>query len=183
MRCFIALEVPDAVRGRLEEAVAPLRGTHRELRFSAPSTWHVTLAFLGEVAVDADDIVDVCEPAMAAEETTAIALSLGSAGHFRRSVLWVGVDDDPAGAVGELGGRLQRALAEAGLPVDAKPVRPHLTLARPRNRRQKIAPGIVDEIPAVAATWTATDVVLYRSHLGDGPARHEPLARIPLGGS
>ncbi len=182
MRLFVALPVPDAVRSALDDAVAPLRHEHRQLRWTRSSTWHVTLAFLGEVERSAEDVAAVLGEAVAAQPVGPVRLSLGAAGHFRRQVLWIGVDDEPAGAVGLLGGHLQRGLAEAGVPVDAKPVRAHLTLARPRDRRGRIPAAVVDAVPAVEAAWTATDAVLYRSHLGDGPARHEVLARIALDG-
>lgn len=179
MRLFVALDVPDEVVERLAAAVAPVRARHPDLNWSATSSWHVTLAFLGEVEEGRlGEVVRVVGPV--AGEGRRIDLRLGDAGRFGRRVCWLGVVDDPAGEVALLGGRLQAALGEARLPVDAKPVHPHVTLARARGRRGVLPRHLVDDVPRVAGRWTADEVVLYRSHLGDGAPRYEPLHRFPL---
>lgn len=178
MRLFLALAVPEAVRAALDRAVAPLRGRHPELGWTRPEGWHLTVAFLGEVTEPPGEVAEVVRPVVAAHPP--VDLRLGAAGRFGDRVLWVAVIDQPSGAVAALGAALQRALADAGLPVDPKPVRPHLTLAR--RRRRPVTAAVVAEVPEVAAGWRAEEVVLTRSLLGGGrPATYVPLVRLPLG--
>ena len=95
-----------------------------------------------------------------------------------------------AGAVAVLtdpGGRA--AARRCGLPVDTRPYRPHLTLARTLARARDPA---TDLAPLAAALdgfagrpWSASDLHLVRSVLGAGPGRtahHEPVASWPFSG-
>jgi 2'-5' RNA ligase len=54
---------------------------------------------------------------------------------------------------------------------------PHVTVARVMRPEGKAA-SIT--IPAPPDEFTAREAVLYRSHLGRGPARYEALARFTL---
>lgn len=200
MRLFTALEVPDEVTARLDAALTDLRTRHRRLKWTPAHQWHLTVAFIGDVDVDPSAVSD--EPprgpvdgplgsltrvlAEAARQSPAeIRLATGAAGRFGKRVLWLGVEDDPADAVAALGGRAQQGLKDAGLPVDAKQVHPHLTLARSHRRSPPIDDALVAEVPAVGGTWSANELVLFRSvRQGRGqPNRYQPVVRLPLGPS
>lgn len=183
MRLFAALEVPPSVRERLDAAVAPLRERHPGLAWSSRDGWHLTVAFLGEVLTPPADVAAVLAP-VAAGAPALIRLALVAAGRFGRRVLWVGVRDEPAGAVAALGAAAQQALAEADLPVDFKEVRPHLTLARARRRGADVSATLVAAMPTVEGAWAARELLLIRSVSGGHrrPSRYEPLVRLPLGG-
>lgn len=180
MRLFVALEVPGEVRRQVDAAVEPLRRRFPRLRWTRPDAWHLTLAFLGEVdAVVADGLPDVLLPAVA-ETGGPMRLSLAGPDRFGRRVLWLGVDDEPPGAVALLGARVQQVAEAQGIEVDRRPVRAHLTLARARGR-DPVGPAVVDACAPVAASWTVDRAVLFRSELGGGPARYEAPASLPLG--
>ncbi len=183
MRLFVALEVADAVRDRLDAAIAPLRSRHPGLAWTSAEGWHLTLAFLGEVVAEPGDIATLLAPVVAAAPA-GIRLMLAPAGRFGRRVLWMGVHDEPIGAVAALGAAAQQALAEAHLPVALKEVRPHLTLARARSGGAGVPPPLVAATPSVPAAWTARELLLMRSVPGGQhrPNRYEPLVRLPLGG-
>lgn len=184
MRLFAALEVPAAVRDTLEGSVAPLRAGRDDLRWTPPHQWHLTVAFLG--SVDDARVPAVREALSAACGTvpTSVGLSLADAGRFGKRVLWMGVADDPSGAVARLGTAAQEALADAGLPVDDKDVHPHLTLARSRGRHAPpIRSELVEAVPRIDASWTVGELGLFASvQQGHGePNRYEALERLPLG--
>lgn len=183
MRLFVALEVPEAVREPLDAAVAPLRERHTDLAWTPPDGWHLTVAFLGEVFSEPEDIATVLAPVVAAAPA-GIRLTLAKPGHFGRRVLWVGVRDEPLGAVAALGAAAQQALAEADLPVDLKEVRPHLTIAHARARGTGVPAPLATAVPTVQADWTARELLLIRSAPGGHrrPNRYEPLVRLPLNG-
>jgi len=47
---FVALPLPEAVKDDLAEFLEPRQEAGPALRWTLPTQWHVTLAFLGEVA-------------------------------------------------------------------------------------------------------------------------------------
>lgn len=180
MRLFVGLGVPDDVTDGIEAALGEVREAHPDLNWTTPASWHVTLAFIGDVD-DADR--EAVEAAVGEGVERAgvgpIELSLDAPGHFGHRVAWLGVRDRPSGAVAEVGERIQERLADAEVPVDRKEVRPHLTLVRARGRGGRLPRGLVEQLPEVEGTWTATEAVLYRSHLGR-PVRYERLWGAPL---
>lgn len=183
MRLFAALEVPDEVRTSLDAAVASLRDEVAGLRWTPPAQWHLTVAFLGQVESGVDPVVAALASTVA-DAPAAIELELAHPGRFGKRVLWIGVRDEPEGAVADLGATAQRALAAADLPVDEKPVSPHLTLARSWGRRgTPVRPQHVEAVPEVRAAWSVGELVLFESvQQGRGePNRYEPRARLPLG--
>jgi RNA 2',3'-cyclic 3'-phosphodiesterase len=203
-RLFVALPVPPAVRRGLEQVRARLRERTPDLRFTRPEGWHVTLAFLGSVPAARIDEVGVVVRAGVADAAGVIGLRVAGPGRFGRHVLWVGVADDPPGAVAALGDRLQAAIAAAGLPVQRQEVRPHLTLARGgrgRPVRARHLDDLAEALDAVVgsgdaavrvggtgsgeaagAAWLADEVQVWRSELGRGPARYHLVTRVPLRG-
>jgi RNA 2',3'-cyclic 3'-phosphodiesterase len=218
-RLFVALPVPATVRRGLEQVREHLRERAPDLRFTRPEGWHVTLAFLGSVpAASIDEVGRVVR--VAVEEAAAhhgapgahptagagdggrssgavgpIGLRLAGPGRFGRHVLWVAVEDDPPGAVAELGKGIQAAIAAAELPVQRQDVHPHLTLARGgrgRPVRQRHLDDLAGELAAAAGrggddrddgddvAWVADEVQVWRSELGRGPARYHVVTSVPL---
>ena len=49
MRLFVAVDLPEGVKGNLDAAVAPLREAFPRARWVRPQGSHLTLAFLGAV--------------------------------------------------------------------------------------------------------------------------------------
>lgn len=181
VRCFVALPVPAHVRAVVSAATAPACEVGTSLTWTRPEGWHVTLAFLGDVADAELDRVGavIAEVAAAADPMTC---EVGEVGQFGRRALWLGMDDDPAGAIAQLGADLQGALAAAGLPVEQRAVRPHLTLAR-ASRRAGDLEAAAGAVAPVRAGWEADAVELVRSEIGDGPARYTAIGswRLDVG--
>jgi 2'-5' RNA ligase len=177
-RLFAALELPGDVRAALARFGRAAADGDFALRAVGEDTMHLTLAFLGHRALDE---VEPAGEAIAAVRAPAPHLELGDAlwlAPRRPHVLTVAVGD-PGGALAALHAEVLERLAEA-LPAwtpETRPLRPHITVARVRRGTQPRMTGL----PAVpAATWSSGSVVLFRSHLGGGPARHEALARAAL---
>jgi RNA 2',3'-cyclic 3'-phosphodiesterase len=182
VRLFVAITPPPAAIGELDLAVAPLRTARPDLRWAGTDAWHVTLAFLGEVA---EDVLPELRTrlARAAGRHQAQPLAIRGAGAFpnagRARVLWAGLQADTA-ALARLAASVAAGARRAGAPPpdEGRKYRPHLTLARCRE------PADVRELVAAltgftGAGWTAGQVELIRSHLGGQP-RYEPLASWPL---
>ncbi len=94
VRLFVALTPPDAVVGELRASTAALRELAPDLRWTRPEQWHVTLAFLGEVA---DEVVDELARRLnrAAARYPPLSLAFGGGGRFGHRVLWTGVRGSP----------------------------------------------------------------------------------------
>lgn len=181
MRLFVALIPPGEVLAELAARVAPLHERCPELRWTRPEQWHLTLAFLGEVADRPRD--DVTERlARAAGRHPPQRLSFAGGGRFGDRVLWTGVRGD-RDALRRLADSTRAAARRARLPVEDRPYRPHLTLARSRGVDLRPLVGELAEFEGLP--WTASDLHLVRSHLGAGPggtARYETVASWPLTG-
>lgn len=183
MRVFVGFAVPDDVRAALDEQVAPVRERYGACNWPPPDTWHVTLAFVGEIPDDRlDDVVAATREAVAGADLDRVELTVDGTGRFGQRVGWLRIADRPDGAVAALGGALQQRIADRELPVDRKEVRPHVTLVRARGGKGRLPSGLVDELPTLALTWEVAEATVYRSHLGPGPLAYEVLATVPLGG-
>lgn len=147
------------------------------LRVVAPDALHVTLAFLGHRALDE---IEPAREALRGVAAPVGALSLGEPlwlSPRRPHVLTVAVVD-PDGALARLQEALTEALSDAvGFVPDRRAFRPHVTVARVRRGAVPRRGGLPE---APRAAFTGEALALYRSWLGSGPARYEPLERVAL---
>ncbi|MGQ7298264.1 RNA 2',3'-cyclic phosphodiesterase [Quadrisphaera sp. KR29] len=177
MRLFVSLEPPPEALQPVADAVTEL-GEVAGVRWSPPSRWHVTLAFLGEVD---DDAVPALVPPLrsAAAAAAPVRLRLAGAGCFGTSVLWAGVAGDVE-RLAALAGAVAAAARAAGVRLEERAYRPHVTLARAAGRGGAGALGpLADQLSGLRGpTWTAAEARLVRSHRSDG--RYEVLQRLPL---
>jgi len=182
VRLFVAISPPAAALAELEKAVAPLRAVQPDLRWTSPGSWHITLAFLGEVDEAVLDRLTV-RLEHAAARHPGLTLSAAGGGAFptapRARVLWTGLHADlhalrtTAAAVAK-GARL----AGAPPPDGQRRFRPHITLAR--SREPTNVSRLVAELAGYSGmTWPADRVHLIRSHLGPNPW-YESIGAWPL---
>ncbi|MYW00166.1 RNA 2',3'-cyclic phosphodiesterase, partial [Streptomyces sp. SID3343] len=131
VRLFVALAPPDDAKHELERALRPVYAAHPRLRWNRIQDWHITLAFLGEVAVD---VVAALRPPLAevAASGRPVTLDLRGTGQFDDRVLWTGVGGDVEG-LHALATAVRGAIEDAGVAFEDRPLRAHLTLARARR--------------------------------------------------
>jgi len=172
IRAFFALW-PDPIAG---DALALLAGetARRTQGRAAPSgNLHLTLVFLGDVAVTRVTALSALGLA-AASMVPAFPLTLDRTGTFRGSgIAWLGASATPRELV-ELVQRLRDALMAEGFAFERRAFQPHVTLAR-RCRM----PGDVRSAPPIA--WNVSRVALYASEPGSDGSRYRELAGWPLG--
>ena len=186
---FVALVPPDEVLEDLAEFLSPRQEAEPGFRWTAPEQWHLTLAFMAEVADrHVDDLHARLERAAARRTPFPLALSGGGAfpGPSRAKVLFAGVDaGDRAEELRRLATGVRAAAAKAGATTDGGRFHPHVTLARigrPVEATRWLRVLDVYRGP----TWRADQVALIESHLGEGPRkrpRYEIVQTFPIGGS
>jgi RNA 2',3'-cyclic 3'-phosphodiesterase len=188
MRMFAAVFPPPAALEDLADFVGPRQEAEPGFRWTVPEQWHLTLAFLPDVADRAlDDLL--ARLGRAASRRTPFTAALSGGGAFpdpaRAKVLFAGVHTDSGGAVelDRLATGARAAGVKAGCTVDGGRFHPHVTLAR--TGRPVQATRWLRVLDAYRGpTWTADTLVLVESHLGEGPRRrprYEEVAAFPLG--
>ena len=186
---FVALLPPDRVAEDLAEFLGPRQEAGDGLRWTVPEQWHVTLAFFGDVAErHVDDLVE--RLGRAATRRTAVDLRITGAGAFpnpgRAKVVYAGVD--AAGRDEELRRMATGARAagsKSGAGGDGGRFHPHVTLAR-SGRPIEATRWIRVLNPYSGPAWTATEMSLVESHLGEGPRRrprYEVVESFAFGGN
>ncbi|QMU72911.1 RNA 2',3'-cyclic phosphodiesterase [Streptacidiphilus sp. P02-A3a] len=156
MKLFVAIVPPRSALQELAAAVRPLHALPQAaaLRWTALPTWHLTLAFLGQVD---DGTLPELERGLAAVAAgqPEFELRLGGGGRFGDRALWAGVGGDTA-ALARLAGATTEAVGRVGIGTDDHPFTGHLTLARssvPRDSRDRgpRRPGAADLGPLADA--------------------------------
>jgi RNA 2',3'-cyclic 3'-phosphodiesterase len=177
LRLFVALPLPEPVKRSLE----PLARGLGDVRWLAPDQQHLTLRFIGEV--DNGRIDEIAE-ALALVSGKPLEVRLKGLGHFpprgEPRVLWVGVAKNP-----ELAGlkrRIDRALAQVGLPPETRKFAPHVTLARIRAplSRDRLATYLMRHSLYRSTAFPVSDFHLYSSWLKADGAEHQIEASYEL---
>ncbi|MGH3715403.1 MAG: RNA 2',3'-cyclic phosphodiesterase [Micromonosporaceae bacterium] len=174
---------PDAV-AELAEVVAGLHVARAQARLAASERWHLTVAFLGDVA---EERVPVAQDALAAAASGPSArrheLWIAGGGTFggrAGTVLWVGVGGE-VDRLKQLARAVGRELRAARFSLERRAYRPHLTIARPGTRldRAQLAEDVATLAAYQGRPWPVTHLHLLRSELGPHP-QHTRIATYPL---
>ncbi|HEX5603109.1 MAG TPA: RNA 2',3'-cyclic phosphodiesterase [Pyrinomonadaceae bacterium] len=182
-RVFCAVELPDAVRARLEKHVAQLR---KEVPDAATS-WsrveniHLTLKFFGNVEVKRSEKISEAAERVVKQFST-FQIGVGETGVFPRpsrpQVLWIGVSD-PSGQLSALQEKFENECAAEGFEKEDREYRPHLTIAR--LRKPEGARHLADAHLKMLFETILIDVkelVVFRSELSSKGSRYTPISRV-----
>jgi 2'-5' RNA ligase len=170
MRVFVAIQLPPSVIDQLTQLQDVFKRNRRRGNLTTPQNLHLTLVFNGELDYDVLDRLDGVLENLAIPELT---LTLDHIGSFDRKdgvVWWAGLQPNPALLTFQR--KLTEALREAGIPYDAKPFRPHITLVR--NYAPAVEPVMLPVVQPL--TFTVNAVTLMRSHRVNEQLVYTPLA-------
>lgn len=195
LRLFVAVAMPEALREGLASLRRDWAGRFASrLGWVRPENAHLTLAFLGATPGAS---LPAITGALGTVRAAAFTLGWGRAGFFPQPagqaapvaprVVWLGLGEG-AEAVHDLAGAVRGALDGAlggKAACDAKPLRPHLTLARVKQARREDAAQWLDfAADAAARNWPVirvTAFVLYASRTRPEGPEYTALARFGLG--
>ena len=137
VRSFIAIELPDELKLALTRLQTQLKsGREYPVKWVDPYSVHLTLKFLGNIDIDRiGEITGAIETS--AQGIPPFHLEVGGLGVFpglrRVQVAWVGLSGD-VDRLSQLQQRIESNLARLGFVAESRPFKPHLTLARVRER-------------------------------------------------
>jgi len=137
IRSFIAVELPEEIKTRLEQLEAQLKSeTQTRVKWVDPNSIHLTLKFLGNIdAGRTGEITRVMEEAV--KGIPPFRLSVKDLGVFpnvrRVQVAWVGLSGE-IDRLRQLQQRLESSLEQLGFAAESRAFTPHLTIARIRNQ-------------------------------------------------
>ncbi|HEX2210434.1 MAG TPA: RNA 2',3'-cyclic phosphodiesterase [Longimicrobium sp.] len=179
-RLFIGVPLADEARREIEAHLRRSMPDGIPGRAVPSANWHLTLRFLGTTR--ADQMAALVRHLRAADLGDAFDVGFGGLGAFSRPrsarVLWMGLTDGVA-RMEALARIAEDAARAAGLAPEEKSFKPHLTLSRiqpPRDVTRAVA-----RVPPLGLRMPVREVILFRSHLGGGPARYEAVERFALG--
>ena len=184
MRLFVAINFPDALRGRLWDASATLRETVPAASWVRHDRLHMTLAFLGDHDQAAGGRVAGALERMAAVRGV-LPMRLDGVGAFpnlrRPRVVWIGAH---GAALDGLATAVGRAIDEVGVARDAKPFRAHVTIGRLRRAPSAGEAAALERAASavrIEERFEVRAVDLMESVLGAGGG-YRLLATARLGG-
>ena len=188
VRSFIAIELPDELKLELSQLVAKLKsGEQSWVKWVDPYNIHLTLKFLGNVAVDMlDDITGALEKA--AQGIAPFHLEVKELGVFpnlrRVQVAWVGISGE-VDKLAQLQQHIESNLAPLGFAPESRPFVPHLTLARLRDQallaeRQRFGQLITGTRFEAANAIKVNAISLMRSQLTREGAIYSRISSVGL---
>jgi 2'-5' RNA ligase len=194
MRIFVALDIDDAIRQRIQRFMDGVSGFAQDARWVRPESLHLTLKFIGEKPVET---VEEIKRALSGIRSGTIEIGFRGYGFFPTAkaarVFWVGIESGPQ--LVALAQAVDEAAFARGIPKEDHPFAPHLTLARgggrsgaPRWRKDdtpnKNFQRLQEKLAALPSpdfgTMAAHEFFLYQSQLSQGGSRYSKIARVAL---
>ena len=183
MRTFIAVELNEEIRKKIEEAESLLKKTETLVSWVKPGNVHVTLKFLGEVPEkQLENVYSGTQIALSGMRS--FNMSLKNLGCFpdlkKPRVVWVGVDKGKV-ELSQMQRRIEEELYKLGFPKEDRKFSPHLTIGRaksPKNMEKLVE--LIEKTDFKTEEVTVTEVVVMKSQLHRLGAIYTPMKKINL---
>ena len=186
MRLFIAIELPDLVKGMLSDLVGELRPKLKGWRWIRVENLHLTIKFLGELDEQDLNMVQECLRVCICKKAIApIRFQIASIGVFpsirHPSVLWCGMLEEER-VLQMLAADLENDLEKIGFQKEERSFHPHITIARASKKDPAIIVQRDIEMykERVFAAFDATMISLLKSSLTPQGAIYETLFQVPF---
>ena len=194
MRIFIALDIDDGIRQRIQRFIEGVSGFAPDARWVRPESLHITLKFIGEKP---NDTVEEIKRVLSGIQAGSFEVSFRGYGFFPTTkaarVFWIGIESGPQ--LPALAKAIDDATSTLGIPKEDHAFTPHLTLAR--GGRGSGSPGrskgdtlnknfqrLQEKLAALPTpdfgTMAAHEFFLYQSQLSRGGSRYTKIARFAL---
>lgn len=184
IRCFIAIELPSALKEEIAARTEKVRNSGADARWVRADNLHLTLKFLGSTP---EEMLPEIKEALAgvAKRHGVFRLRFKGAGVFpsrkRPRVVWIGVEDSDRLVTIQM--EVEAAMAALGYEAENRPYSPHLTIGRLKSPRRREV--LLKELDALSGEefgeHGVAEVALMRSTLKPGGAEYSKLFGAPLG--
>ena len=169
VRLFFALWLAAGMAGSLHRVAEGVVGRCGG-RLLKPESFHLTLAFLGDVP---EYRLPELLKLISGVTLPTVDVWLDKVDYWKHNqILWAGCRE-PAPALVALAAKLQEELLAAGFLTETRPLLPHVTLVR-----KLFHPGALPELGCFE--WRAEELVLARSCRSDRGSEYDAIARWPL---
>jgi RNA 2',3'-cyclic 3'-phosphodiesterase len=174
---FFALSLPEETKRYIRRSTEPMIDEGSFKKWVHPEDYHLTLAFLGS----ADELNTVMDK-VGKLHCFSFPLTLDRFGTFGHRdsprILWMGVK--PSDMLQRVRDLVYGACENAGFQLDKRPFSPHITVGRKWDQEFFFTHKWLNRVqPTDSHTFTATEMVLYRTH-PDRMPKYEAIHTIPL---
>ena len=181
-RTFVAILLPEPWREYLAAVVRDLAPKTSGLSWVKSENLHLTARFLGDL--DETAVRRACDSVRgAAEGLEAPVATLGGLGGFpnleRPRVVWAGIEAGAEG-VSAVARAIEDALCHDGFGRADKPFRPHVTLARVRERASGLSAVRDTVFPPRPGPASLERVQVMKSDLHPSGSRYTALLEVRL---
>lgn len=176
MRIFIALPLPPDTKAEIAELISNLKASAMKGRFVEADLLHITVEFLGEITPlpleKVNQIVDGLD-------FNPFRIRLTQIGIFHKpsgDIWWLGVE--PGQDLLELQSQLHNLLKEQGFHLEERPYRPHITLGRKVELKDKLDPSDLTNF-IQAAEVSIREILVMKSEIINGKLTYTPIHTHP----
>ena len=176
-RLFVAIELPDTAKKEIFAIRKELPGA----RWVNPDQMHLTLRFIGEVD---DQTLQEATKALSTVYGQPFQMAITGIGHFppRKPprILWAGIHAGNNLLI--LQKMVEHALQSAGIPGEARPFAPHITIARLKGTPPNAVSDYELQHGSFALSpFQVTSFHLFQSTFSENSVSHVKIAEYPLG--
>ncbi|HET9626345.1 MAG TPA: RNA 2',3'-cyclic phosphodiesterase [Kofleriaceae bacterium] len=178
----VSVATANTLAGCAETLARRARDAGVDLRWVAPTNYHVTVAFLGWTRLDA--IAALCDAVGAAVAgTPRISFRTTRLGGFpsldKASVLWAGVDEQGGAALTRLADAVAAATARLGFRRDFPAYHPHVTIARLREARD-VRDVVLPMAEQMFGDTKIEAVTLFESETKSSGSVYQDVCKLPF---
>lgn len=184
IRCFIAVELPDAVKRGISQSVEVLKKSGADVSWVKEDNIHITLKFLGDTDEELiPSIREALQKKMSPCEPFYITIS--GAGCFpgmkRPRVLWVGIED--VSGLKKVRNDVEEVMSRFEFEPEMRDFSPHITIGRVRSQRKtaELAARLGELGSLSFDKLQVNRISLMKSVLKPAGAEYSTLAEIPFG--
>jgi RNA 2',3'-cyclic 3'-phosphodiesterase len=169
---FFALSLPSNIKEQIREWMDSYKIELSFYKWVHQEDYHLTLAFLGAATDDQlYKVTSKMEEALAMIPSFPLTIShLGTFGNQPSPrIFWIGVNEEER--LHQIREKVYQVCEQVGFPLDKRPFRPHITVARKWIGDHPFSIKLVQQTPSKTMDWTfqADTVTLYRTHMNRLP--------------
>ncbi len=185
MRCFIAIELPEAVKSALSGIEEELKKSKADVRWVKPDNIHLTLKFFGNIEEkNTEKIIEIMENIC--NQYAPFTIEIKGMGTFPNikspRVLWVGIEGNDT--LKTLQEEIENKMESIGFEREDRAFTAHLTLGRFRTSIEKeglLKAVKLHEKDTFVGSINVQSLSLIRSDLHPEGARYTKIIDISLG--